>query len=572
LTNQERLQRHYALRQRALQLGWREDDIDVLDVDLGLTAVTAEHRAGFQDLVTHVTRSQVGLILSLAVTRLSRTLTDGYPLLDLCGDKGCLIADRDGVYEPAPPNGRLLLGLTGPLSAMEMPTSRARLPAGLLPKAARGALALALPIGLGRDPFGQVQKTPALAVQHGIERIFATLLRVHPASTVFQFFTEPRLSLPGRARCGALEWQTPTVSALIAGRKNPAYAGAFVSGRSQTMRHAAAPCKATPTQLPLDAGTIRVTDKDPASMSWETYVQIRAMRTDNDAEDARNKTRGIPRAGAALLHGLLDGGEGGHQRMVQDPGGTLYRCHALRQQCGVPGCQHIPAAWSAAAVVDAFVQALSPIELEIYARAVAAQRHADEQTEHARQQHLERLRYQAALAQRQYHRCDPDHRLVAADLEARWEAALRAVQQAEDAPANDRAQTVIPFVLTADLQAAFSKLGARLPPRWGTPVWSQQQRKALLRCLIAKGTLPRVARSQAQVRLVWHGGETTPGLVPVQVKRIAARPGAAERAPWIRACFAEGHSDEAMAQQFTERGQRAPASHAVFPHTVRSMR
>jgi DNA invertase Pin-like site-specific DNA recombinase len=572
LTNQESLQRQYALRQRALQLGWREDDIDVIDADLGLTAVTAEHRAGFKDLVTQVTLSQVGIILSLEVTRLSRHLTDWYPLLDICGYKGCLIADRDGVYDPATPKGRLLLGLKGTLSEMERHTIRARLTAGLLHKAKRGDLALALPMGLVRDQCGQVQKTPNLDVQHCLELIFATFLRVHTASKVLQFFKEQRLSLPGRDRCGDLEWKTPTVAAIIAVLKNPAYAGAFVSGRSQTMRHAPTPFKATQKQLPLEAWTIRVNDKYPAYISWETYVKIRAMLTDNYAEYDRNKTRGIPRAGAALLHGLLYCGECGHKMMVQYKGGTLYLCNALRQKYGVSGCQNIPADWIDAAVVDAFCPALSPIELDAYARVVAAQQHADEKAEHARQQQLERLRYQAALAQRQYHRCDPDNRLVAAELEARWEAALRAVKQAEDAAAQDRAQTVIPFVLTAELKAAFSKIGERLPQLWGPQVLSQQQRKALLRCLIDKVALHRVARSQAEVRIVWRGGETTTLLVPVQVKSIAALPRAAEMEQLIRDFFAEGYSDEAIAQRLTAQGHRSPSSQAVLPNTVRLIR
>lgn len=184
LPTQESLQLPYALRQRALQLGWRTDDIDGIEADVGLTAVTAEHRAGCKDLVTQVTLSPVGSLLSLEVTRLSRHLTAWYPRLDICGDKGGLIADRDGVDAPATPNGRLWRGLQGTVSEREMPTLRARLTAGLLHTAARGALALALPIGRRRDPFGPVQKTPDLAGQHGLARICATVLRGHTARQV----------------------------------------------------------------------------------------------------------------------------------------------------------------------------------------------------------------------------------------------------------------------------------------------------------------------------------------------------------------------------------------------------
>jgi DNA invertase Pin-like site-specific DNA recombinase len=184
VTHQERLPLPYALRQRALQLGWRDEDIDGIDADLGLTAGAAEPRTGFKALVTKVTLSQVGIILSLDVTRLSRNLTNGYPLLDICGDKGCWIADRHGVYDPGTPNGRLALGLKGPLSEMERHTLRARLTAGLLHKAARGDLALSLPIGLVRAPCGTGHKTPDREVQQRSALSFATVLRVHTASQV----------------------------------------------------------------------------------------------------------------------------------------------------------------------------------------------------------------------------------------------------------------------------------------------------------------------------------------------------------------------------------------------------
>ena len=572
LTNQESLHLQYALRQQALALGWRDEDIDVIAADLGLTAVAAEHRSGFKDLVTKVTLSQVGMILSLDVTRLSRNRTDWYPLLDICGYKGCLIADRDGVYDPATPNGRLLLGLKGTLSEMELHTIRARLTAGLLHKAERGDLALALPIGLVRDQGGQVQKTPELEVQQRLALIFATFLRVRTASKVLQFFREHQLRVPGRNRFGDLEWKQPTISAIITVLKNPAYAGAFVYGRSRTVRQASAPGKAAQQQLPMEEWKIRVNDKYPAYIPWETYIKIRAMLKENYAEYDRNKTRGIPRAGAALLHGLLYCGECGHKMLVQYKGGTLYLCNALRQKYGVPVCQNIPADWIDAAVVEAFFQALAPIELDVYARAVAVQRHTAAQTERAHQQQLERLCYQAALAQRQYNRCDPDNRLVAAELEVRWEAALREVKQAEEAMAQAKTPPAVPCALTAELQAAFANIGAQLPQLWDTPVLSQPQRKALLRCLIEKVVLHRVARSQAQVRIVWRGGETTILVVPVQVKSLAALPQAAEMEQLICTLFAEGHNDVEIAQRLTAQGYRSPSSQVVLPNTVRCMR
>src|SRR5215218_8233860 len=177
LSNQESLRLQYALEQRALNLGWHLEDIEVIDADLGLPATAAQHRPGFQALVARVTLGQVGLILSFDVTRLARNCSDWYPLLDLCGYKRCLIADGDGVYDPASANGRLLLGLKGQLSELELHTIRARLTAGLLSKAARGELALQLPVGLVRAIDGTVSKDPNREVQDRISFVFATFLQ-----------------------------------------------------------------------------------------------------------------------------------------------------------------------------------------------------------------------------------------------------------------------------------------------------------------------------------------------------------------------------------------------------------
>src|SRR3954449_5867505 len=177
LTNQESLRLQYALRQRAGELGWREADIDVIDADLGLSGGAAAHRQGFKDLVARVTLGEVGLILSTEVTRLARNCSDWYPLLDVCGHRQCLIADRDGVYDAGSANGRLLLGLKGTISELELHTLRSRLTTGLLAKAARGELALTLPVGFARGPGGLVAKDPDVAVQGRLALVFSSFLK-----------------------------------------------------------------------------------------------------------------------------------------------------------------------------------------------------------------------------------------------------------------------------------------------------------------------------------------------------------------------------------------------------------
>lgn len=572
LTNQESLQLQYALQKRAIQLGWRAEDIEIIDADLGLTAAAAQHREGFKDLVTRVTLGQVGIILSYEVQRLSRNQSDWYPLLDICGFKGCLIADRDGVYDPATANGRLLLGLKGTISEAELFTIRARMTAGLLNKAERGDLALRLPAGLIRDEMGKVHKDPDREVQHRIDLIFKTFLQLRTASKVLRFFNDHELKIPRRDRFGDLEWKKPTISAILSILKNPAYAGAFVYGRSRWLRTTSSPLANSVKRLPIEEWKIRVNDKYPAYVEWESFVKIQEMLKENYAEYDRNKTRGVPRPGKALLHGLVHCGECGHKMVVQYKHLTRYICNYLRQQYHVPVCQFIPTDGVDAAVVEAFFQALSPVELDIYTRAVAAQKQSDEKVDRARQQQLERLRYQAALAQRQFTRVDPDNRLVAAELEARWESALRDLRQAEEATTQERHCPVIAFALTAELKTAFTAIGEKLPQIWDKEILSHQQKKALLRCLIDKVVVHRAARDRLQTRIVWKGGETTTLQIPIPVGSFAELSQAKEMEQLVLKLSAEGKSDQAIAEYLTSVGHRSPLHQYVLPSTVKNIR
>ncbi|HEV8713886.1 MAG TPA: recombinase family protein, partial [Candidatus Binatia bacterium] len=386
LTNRESLRLQYALRERAVELGWRTEEIEIIDGDLGLSGTATHYREGFKELLTRVTLGEVGIILSIEVQRLSRNCSDWYPLLASCGYKHGLIADREGVYDPGTPNGRLLLGLKGQLSEMELYTIRARMTAGLLNKAQRGELALSLPVGVVRDADGVVRKEPNLEVPQRLELGFSTFLQRRSASKVLQFLNERQLLLPRHDRFGDGRWRMPTVAAILAILKNPAYAGAFVYGRTRTGRTGAGPRQASQKKLPVEQWRIRVNDKYPPYITGDTYEQIQAMLKDNYAEYDRNKTRGIPRPGAALLHGLVYCGACGHKMVVQYKKGTRYLCNYLRQQYRGPGGQHIPADPVDATVVAAFFAALAPVELDAYQRALVAQRQTEAASARARTQ------------------------------------------------------------------------------------------------------------------------------------------------------------------------------------------
>jgi DNA invertase Pin-like site-specific DNA recombinase len=573
ISNQESLRMQYALQQRAIELGWPESATQIIDSDLGTTAASAEHREGFKEALAQVTLGHVGIILSFDVTRLSRNCSDWYPLLDLCGYRDCLIADRDGVYDPGSPNGRLLLGLKGQISELELHTIRARMTAGILNKAQRGELALTLPVGFVRDALGSVHKDPNIEVQSRLSLIFDTFLRLRTASQVLRAFNRDNLSVPRRGRFGDVVWRKPTVSAILSILKHPAYAGAFTYGRTRTIRTGPGPHQARQKLMPQEEWKICVKDKYPAYISWDTYEQIQAMLKENYARYDRNRTRGVPRPGKALLHGMVYCGECGHKMVVQYKTGTRYLCNHLRQQYGVPVCQYIPADPIDDAVVDAFFKALSPVELDAYHQVVEARQQRDEALDLAQRQQLQRLQYQVDLAERQFNQVDPGNRLVAAELERRWESALRELRTAQEAYDNARRQPTAVLPLSAELQSAFEAIGQQLPQIWQQGIVSQSQKKALLRCLIDKVVIHRSQRDTVETRIVWKGSEVTAMELPIPVGSWSELSNSSELEQHILDMHQQGLDDETIAQRLTAQGYRSPLDPTrLLPSTVKGIR
>lgn len=572
LTNQESTRLQYALKQRALELGWHEDQIRIIDEDQGRTASTTEGRHGLKELVTLLTLEHVGIIFSTEVTRLSRNCSDWYPLLDICGYRNCLIADRDGIHDPSTIDGRLLLGLKGQISELELHTIRGRLTAGILNKAQRGELALALPVGLIRDPLERVVKHPDVEVQGRIALIFETFLRVRSATRVVRSFNDDGLLIPRKDDLGDIAWRRPTVPAICSTLENPAYAGAFVYGRTRSLRKAGSTHERTQVRLPMGEWKIRINDKYPAYVDWATFETIQAMLRDNCSEYDRNKTRGVPRPGKALLHGIVHCGECGHQMVVQYKPKTHYICNFLRQQYRVPVCQFLPADPIDDFVVRAFFEALSPAELDLYDAAAAAIRHEAETVDRARREQIDRLRYQARLAERQFTRADPENRLVAAELERRWEAALRELHQAEASYQRAIQDQGPPPTIPPELRRGLEQVGRNLPGLWGQDHLTRPQKKSLLRCLIDKVVIRRIAPDSVEARIVWRGGDTTTAEIPVTVNSLARLSSAQEMEETILSLARQGKTDQEIAEHLTRQGHRSPKGPIVLVSTVRIIR
>ena len=360
-----------------------------------------------------------------------------------------------------------------------------------------------------------VTKDPDQEIQARIDLVFTTFLQVRTAMAVMRTLHARELALPRRDRHGDISWRPATLMAVVGMLRNPAYAGTFVYGR--TRLGPSAPPGARPVQLPRSNEGWRfvVRDRYPAYIDVTTFEKIQAMLDDNQADYMRTKGRGIPRDGAALLHGIVWCGECGHKMAVRYKGGSQYVCNHLRQQHGAPVCQCLRAAAIDARVVAAFLEAIAPAELEAWSHARKAQRQADEAFHRAETQQVERLRYQAALAERQFNRVDPDNRLVAAELERRWETALRELRRAEAALARRTAAVASTKPDTIDPALAGQGREPRSPPARALGRSEHQPRAQEGAAALSDrqgGAAPARARSRRRAhRLAWRSGERAGG-------------------------------------------------------------
>lgn len=575
MSHQESQRLQYALRDRAVQLGWHEQDVEIIDADLGQTATTTEGRIGFQHLVSEVALGRVGVVIAYDATRLSRNCSHWYQLLDLCGHADCLIADRDGIYDPASINGRLLLGLKGQISELELHTIRARLMAGKLSKAERGELAIPLPVGLIRLDDGRVDKHPSREVQDRISLVFTLLLERRSLGQLVRYLNHHGLKVPrqNRNRPDGIAWKRANVANVGSMVTNPAYAGTYAYGRRKLKNNGNS--SKTQTLLPRSQWQVCLHDKYPAYISWQVYEKIESMLRDNYAEYDRNKTRGVPREGKTLLQGIVYCGECGHKMCVQYKQRPSYICNRQRQiSPGDPVCQCLTSDPIDDQVVQWFFEALSVAQIDASQRAL---QDADKQHDvvmASKRQQLTRLQYQAQLTERQYQKADPDNRLVAAELEQRWEYALRELKTEEERQAADE-EHVPCWAIPADLMVALKNVGPRLPDLWKQGLFTTAQKKTLLRSLIDKVVLHRVGGSKGDrihVRIVWRGGATTSGDVLVNVGRFSQMKRAGEMEEIIVRLSREGRHATDIARQLTEEGYRSPRCDYVPPSTVRMVR
>jgi DNA invertase Pin-like site-specific DNA recombinase len=547
----------YALVQRAQALGWPPERIHVIDTDLGHSGQDGQ-RPGFQELVAAVSLRHVGIILAYEASRLARNNADWYTLLDLAAVVGTLIADTEGVYDPRSYNDRLLLGLRGLLSEAELHLLRLRMEAGRLRQVERGTYQQGLPTGLVRLADGRVGKDPDGQIQRTLELVFARFAALGSAQKVLRSVRDDGVLLPRRQRGGPFQgqvlWRKPTAAALMEILHNPAYAGTFAYGRKGPHPDRR-PGQARTTVRPLEEWTSLHHDVYPAYVSWEQYMANRARLADNASAFAR-RARAAPRNGAALLAGLVVCGRCGYQMHVVYKPRRRYACVALAAAYGAATCLHLDGARLDAAVVEAFFTALAPAELDVLEEALAVQRADRDRLAHHHTDQVARAEYEARLAERQYHAVDPENRLVAAELERRWEVALRAVVEAREA-AECFAQQPPEPALEPRLAAQLRDLGRCLPELWASGRLTPAQQKELLRSLIRRVIVRRPVPDTLEATVVWVSGAVTLLTLhpPIQHREDVA--GYEAFVARVLELGAAGYRDPEIARRLTQEGFRS---------------
>lgn len=510
--NTESTQRQYDLRQRAVALGWPLDQIHVIDCDLGQSGASAADRAGFQQLVTEVSLGQAGIVLGLEVSRLARNSTDWHRLLELCALSDTLILDEDGLYDCNDFNDRLLLGLKGTLSEAELHFLHARLRGGLLNKARRGELITPLPVGLVYDERQQVGLDPDSQVQQALYLLFATFRRTGAARATVKYFRENQLQFPRRLRSGPrkgdLVWGPLGHSRTLQVLHNPRYAGAFFFGRTRTRPSA----HGQVSHLLKDHNdwVALIPDAHPGYITWEEYEENQRRLLAGAQAHGQDRRKSPPGEGPALLQGLAICGLCGRRMSVryhtrQNQRFPDYTCQRTRIELTEPACQHIPGRTVDRAIEDLVLATMTPVSIET---ALAVQQeiiNRQQDVERLQARQVERAQYEADLARQRYLRCDPNNRLVASTLEADWNTALRALQQAQTEFDQQRQRNALP--ITDEVRRRVMALTTDFPAVWRDPGTTDRDRKRLLRLLLEDVTLLKSVQAVTlQVR--FRGGST----------------------------------------------------------------
>jgi DNA invertase Pin-like site-specific DNA recombinase len=507
--NLESQRRQYGLVNRARALGWQE--IDVIDDDLGVSG-SGTRRAGFERLLRALCDGQVGAVFSIEASRLARNGRDWHTLLEFCSVVGALLIDAEAVYDPRVTNDRLLLGMKGTISEMEVASFRERAHSALLQKAQRGALVRRVPIGYIKGSEDRIEKDPDARVRAAIDLIFRKFAELGSARQVYFWLDQQQIQLPvarGPEDAREMVWRPARYHAVHSVLKNPLYAGAYAYGRSKTIVRLESGQKRVVRQRQRhrEDWTVLILDHHESYIDWDVYQANQTLIADND--NARGgAVRGSVKRGEALLAGLLRCGHCGAKLLAQYPGPRVirYQCSGYLQNRDRACCVMFGGLRADRLVSEQLLQALAPLGIEAAVEAVESLQGADDERIQQKALALEHGRYEATRTRRQYDAVDPANRLVAVELERRWNQALTTEAQLEAELVTLQQGREHPLT---DLQKRELLSFARdLPILWGNPRSLPEHKKRLLRVAL-KEIIATCEGDAIRLVLHWQGGDHT---------------------------------------------------------------
>jgi excisionase family DNA binding protein len=574
VNNHESRRRQYGLAERARALGWT--DVTTIDDDLGRSG-SGVSRPGFERLLAAICEGRVGAVFAIEASRLARNGRDWHTLIEFCGLVGTVIVDEDGVYEPRHPNDRLLLGMKGTMSELELSLLRARSMEALKQKARRGELFFTVAVGyvkVGRD---KIEMDPDLRVREAIRLVFARFAEMQSIRQVFLSLRADQIALPyidpkssGQPQ---LLWKPPVYATVNNLLTNPVYAGAYAFGRTGSRMTIENGRKRIlrGRRKPRSDWAVLLVDHHEGYLSWADYERNQRLIADN-ANGKGMMVRGAVRKGEALLAGLLRCGHCGRRLLVSYNGtkGDIgrYHCDATRSNPAVAPCISFGARRVDQAVGVEIVRLLQPLGVEAAVRAITDCEYQAGEKQRQLELAFEQARFEAARARRQYDAVDPDNRLVAGELERRWNAALTAVDTLEK-----ELEVVVrqrPAALNAEERQRLLQMGADLEAAWHHPAATAATRKRIIRAVLRE-VMARVEDDQIQLLLHWQGGDHTRLTVKKNRRGQTRWTVEPETIDLIRAC-ARLMPDKAIAGMLNRTGKRTGRLNGWTQSRVRGFR
>ena len=573
LHNHESRRRQYALVDRARALGWPE--VVIVDDDLGRSGDGVE-RPGFERLLLAICEGRVGIVLAVEASRLARNGRDWHTLLEFCGLVGCLLGDEDGVYDPRLPNDRLLLGMKGTFSELELSILRQRSLEALRQKARRGELFSNVAVGYRKTRHDRIEMDPDLRVREAIASVFRKFHEFGSVRQVHLWLRQEEIRLPAIEH-GSLGprivWKSPVYDTIRHLLTNPVYAGAYAFGRTGsrvTVRDGRKRVARGYRRVQAE-WEVLLPDHHEGYISWEQFERNQRLIADN-ANSKGPMARGSVRRGDALLAGLLRCGHCGRRLRVAYSGTDAfcvrYYCRGAQLGRGTERCISIGGLRVDAAVSAELLRVLAPLGVEAALRAIEARAADNSDVRRQAELALRQARYEAELARRQYDAVDPDNRLVASELERRWNDRLVEVHRLEQQLAE--LETAKPAMPTAEERAQIIALGADIEALWHHPGTRAETRKHILRTAIVE-IVAKIAGNTIDLVVHWQGGDHTRLTVPRNRSGQHRWVTDADTGDLIRA-LARQQPDSAIAAILNRCGKRTGKGNTWTESRVRSHR